>query len=87
MRETKMPTTIQRREHYTDRGLYAVMTRTTVLKGAKLARIADHLRCNAEDRVLAANSPTIDNCCIAATMLGWAYYLAPLRIGTEVNHQ
>jgi hypothetical protein len=62
------------------------MTRTTVLKGANPARIADHLRRNAEDLVLSTNSPTIDNCCIAATMLGWAYNLAPLRIGTQVDH-
>jgi hypothetical protein len=81
-----MPATIQRSEHYTDRGLYAVMTRTTVLKGAKLARVADHLCRNAEDLALSTNSPTIDNCNIAATMLGWAYNLAPLRIGTKVDH-
>ncbi|MGO9337293.1 MAG: hypothetical protein ACLPY1_07290 [Terracidiphilus sp.] len=81
-----MPTTVQRSEHYTDRGHYAVMTRTTVLKEAKLSRIADHLCRNAEDLVFSTNPRAIDNRCIAATMLGWAYNLAPLRIGTRFDY-
>ena len=78
--------TLQSNEHYTDKGHYAVMTRTTVLKYAKLARIADHLCRNAEELVLSANPPTIDNCRIAGTMLGWAYNLVPLRIGTGFDY-
>jgi hypothetical protein len=81
-----MPAAIQRSEHSTDRELRAGMTRTAVLKGAKLARIADHLRRNAEDLVPSTDSPTTDNCCIAATMLGWAYDLAPLRVGTRFDY-
>ena len=72
--------TIQRSEHYTDRGHYAVMTRTTVLKDAQLVRIADHLRRNAEDLVVSSDIPTFENCRIAGAMLGWAFNLVPLRI-------
>ncbi len=71
---------IQLSEHDTERGLYAVMTRTAVLKEAKLAGIADGLSRNAKDLVISTNPPAIDNHCIAATMLGWACNLAPLRI-------
>jgi len=74
--------TIQSSEHYTDKGHYAVMTRTTVLKDAQLARIADNLRRNAEDLVFSTNPSTIDSCRIAGTMLGWAFSLDPVRIGT-----
>ncbi len=78
--------TIQRIERYTDKGHYAVMTRTTVLKDAQLARIADHLRRNAEDVVFSTNPPTIDNCRIAGAMVGWAFNLVPLRIGTKFDY-
>jgi hypothetical protein len=81
-----MPTTIQRSEHYTDKGLYAVMTRMTVLQEAKLARIADHLCRNAKELVASTNPPHIDNCRIAGMMLGWAHNLAPLRIGTRFDY-
>ena len=57
-RETKMRI-IQRTELYTDRGQYVVMTRTTVLDNAKLARIAGHLGRDAEDLVFSANAPII----------------------------
>jgi hypothetical protein len=77
--------TIQWSEHYTDKGHYAVMTRTTVLKDAQLARIADNLRRNAEDLVSSTNPSTIDNRRIAGTMLGWAFSLDPVRIGTEFD--
>ena len=78
--------TLQSNEHYTDKGHYAVMTRTTVLKYAKLARIADHLCRNAEELVLSGNPPTIDNCRIAGTMLRWAHNLVPLRIETRFDY-
>jgi hypothetical protein len=78
--------TIQGNEYYTDKGHYAVMTRTTVLKYAKLARIADHLCRNAEELVFTTNPPTIDNCRIAGSMLGWAYSLVPLRIVTRFDY-
>ena len=73
-------------EHYTDRGHYAVMTRTAVLKDAQLARIADHLRRNAEDLVSSSNPPTVHDCRIAGTMLGWAFNLAPVRIGVKFEY-
>jgi len=72
--------TIQRSEHYTDRGHYAVMTRTAVLEGMQLARIADHLRRNAEDLVASTQIPMFENCRIAGAMVGWAFNLVPLRI-------
>jgi hypothetical protein len=78
--------TTQSNELYTDQGRYAVMTRTRVLKYAQLARIADHLCRNAEDLVSTTNPPSIDNCRIAGTMLGWAYNLAPLRIETKFDY-
>ncbi len=78
--------TTQSNEVYTDKGHYAVMTRTTVLKYAQLARIADHLCRNAEDLVSSMNPPSIDSRRIAGTMLGWAYSLAPLRIGTKFDY-
>jgi hypothetical protein len=81
-----MQTTIQRSELYTDKGHYAVMTRTTVLKYAKLARIADHLCRNADKLASSTNPPTIDNCRIAGAMLGWAHNLTPLRIGTRFDY-
>ena len=51
--------TIQRSEYYTDREHYVVVTRTAVLKDARLAWIADHLRHSAEDVVSTSNPPTI----------------------------
>ena len=80
-RETTMQVS-QRTEQYTDKGQYTVMTRTTVLREAKLARIADHLRRNADDLAFSTDPPTIDNCRIAGMMLGWACNVAPLHIGT-----
>ena len=73
-------------EQYTDRGNYAVMTRTTVLKEAELGRIADHLCRNAEDLVSSSNSPTIQDCRIAGAMLGFAFNLAPVRIGAKFDY-
>jgi hypothetical protein len=78
--------TTQSNELYTDQGRYAVMTRTRVLKYAQLARIADHLCRNAEDLVSTTNPPSIDNSRIAGTMVGWAYDLAPMRIGTKFDY-
>jgi hypothetical protein len=74
---------IHHSEQYTDKGDFAVMTRMTVLK---LNSIAGHLCRNAEDLVSSTEPPTIDNSRIAATMLGWAYSLAPLRIETKFGH-
>lgn len=51
--------TIQRTEFYTDKGQYAVMTRTTVLAYAKVNRIAGHLRRDAEGLVFSVNVPTL----------------------------
>jgi len=82
-----LPATLQRSEHYTDRGLYAVMTRTTVLKEARLAGIVDHVRRNAEELVSSTNPPIIDNCRIGGEMLGWALALAPERIGARFDYQ
>ena len=73
-------------EHYTDRGQYAVMTRTTVLKDAQLTRIADHLRSNADDLALSTNPPTFENCRIAGAMVTWAFRIAPLRIESEFDY-
>ena len=78
--------TLHSNEHYTDKGDYAVMTRTTVLTYAKLARIAGHLCRNAEDLVLSTDPPTLDNCRIAGRMLGWAYNLVPVRIGARFDY-
>jgi hypothetical protein len=72
-------------ELYTDEGHHAVMTRTTILKYAQLTRIADHLCQNAEQLLFSTNSPSVENCRIAGTMLGWAYKLTPLRIGTRFD--
>ncbi len=78
--------TIQRSERYTDKGHYAVMTRTTVLKDAQLARIADHLRRNAEDLATSTDVPTFENCRIAGAMVAWAFNLAPLRVGAGFDY-
>ncbi len=84
-RATNMQT-LHLNEHYTDRGHYAVMTRTAVLKDAQLARIADHLRRNAEDLADSSSSPTIDDCRIAGAMLGWAFTIAPIRIVVKFDY-
>jgi hypothetical protein len=73
-------------EHYSDRGHYAVMTRTTVLKDAQLARIADHLRRNAEELVSCSTPATVHDCRIAGAMLGFALTLTPVRIGTGFDY-
>ena len=72
-------------EHYTPRKHFAVMTRTTVLSDARLARIADHLRRNAEEVALSSDPPTVHDCRIAGAMLGWAFDLAPLRIAARFD--
>ena len=76
----------QRSECYTDKGGYAVMTRTTVVKYAQLARIADRLRSNAEDLASSTNPPTLENCRIAGAMVGWAFSLVPLRIQANFDY-
>ena len=78
--------TLHRNEHYSDRGHGAVMARTAVLKEAQLARIADHLRRNAEDLADSTNPPTIDECRIAGAMLGWAFAIAPIRMMVEFDY-
>lgn len=84
-RETNMQS-IHRSEQYTEREHYAVMTRTAVLNDAQLARIAHHLRRNAEDLADSSNPPTIDDCRIAGAMLGWAFTIAPIRIMVKFDH-
>jgi hypothetical protein len=78
--------TIHPGEHYTDKGDFAVMTRTTVLKYAQLASIAGHLRRNAEDLVSSTDPLNIDICRIAGTMVGWAFSLVPLRFGAGFDY-
>lgn len=77
---------IHQSEQYTDRGHFAVMTRTAVLKDAELARIADHLRRNAEDLADSLSCPTIDDCRVAGAMLGWAFTIAPIRIVVKFDY-
>jgi hypothetical protein len=77
---------LQRTEHYTDKGHYAVMTRTSVIKPAQLVRIADHLRRNAEDLASSTDVPKFENCRIAGAMATWAFNLAPLGIGTKSDY-
>jgi hypothetical protein len=84
-REIKMDT-LQRTEHYTDKGHYAVMTRTSVIKHAQLVRIADHLRRNAEDLASSTDVPTFENCRIAGAMVTWAFSIAPLRIEAGLDN-
>jgi hypothetical protein len=74
---------IHNSEQYTDKGGFATMTRMTVVK---LDSIAGHLCRNAEELMSSANPSTTDDCRIARTMLGWAYSLAPLRIGTRFDY-
>jgi len=77
---------IQLSEHYTDQHNFAAMTRTRVVNYKQLVRIADHLCRNAEDLAASANPPCVENCRIAGMMLGHAYNLAPLRIGTKFDY-
>ena len=74
-------------EQYTDRGHYAVMTRTTVLKDAQLAGIADHLRPNAEELASSTNPPTIHDCRIAGEMVTWAFNIAPFCIESGSDYE
>ena len=77
--------TLQRSEHYTDKGRYGVMTRTAVINYAQLTRIANHLLRNAEDLVASIDFPTPENCRIAGGMVGWAFNLVSLCIGTKFD--
>jgi len=72
---------IQRSELYVNNGNYIVMTRTTVLPYAQMAGKAGQLCGGAEDLASSANPPAIDDCRVEGAMLGWAYKLAPVRIG------
>jgi hypothetical protein len=72
--------TLERNEHYTDKGNYAVMTRTSVIKYAQLARIADHICRNTEDLAAASDRDCGDSYSIDGTMLGGTYELVPLRV-------
>ena len=76
---------IHQTEQYTDRGHLAVMTRTAI-KDLQLARIADHLRRNAEDLADPSNLPTIDDYRVAGEMLGWAFTIAPIRIVVRFDY-
>ena len=78
--------TLQRSEHYTDKGCYAVMTRTAVVNYAQLTRIADQLRRNAEDLASSTNPPKLENCRIAGAMVGWAFTLVPLSIQAKFDY-
>lgn len=76
---------LERSEHYTDRGHYAVMTRTNVVKIAELTRVSDHPRRDAEDLAFSTNLPTVEQCRIAGVMLGWTFNLAAVRLGAKVD--
>jgi hypothetical protein len=76
---------LERSEHYSDRGHYAVMTRTTVVNNAQLTRITDHLRQNREDLAFSRNPPTVDNCRISGVMLGWTFNLALVRLAGTLD--
>jgi hypothetical protein len=84
-RRTKIQS-IRHTELYSERDDFAVMTRTAVLNDAQLARIADHLRRNAEDLADSTNPPAIDDCRIAGAMLGWAFTIAPIRIVAKFDY-
>jgi hypothetical protein len=77
---------LQRTEHCTDKGCYAVMTRTAVVKYAQLTRIADQLRRNADDLVSSTNPPTLESCRIAGAMVSWAFKLVSLRMPTGFDY-
>jgi hypothetical protein len=78
--------TIHPTEHYTDRGDFAVMTRTTVVTDAQAASIVGPRCRKPEDHVSSTDPFGIDNCRITRTMLGWTFSLAPLRIGAGLNY-
>jgi hypothetical protein len=71
---------LERNELYTDKGIYAVMTRTSGIKYAQLIKVADHVCCKGEDLAIASDPGFGHNYSIDGTMLGGAYELAPLRI-------
>ena len=78
--------TIHPTEHYTDKGEFAVMTRTTAVRYAGLSGIAGCLCPNADNRASSTDTLSVDNCPIAETMVGWAFSLAPLRIGAGLDY-
>lgn len=78
--------TLPRNEHYTDKGCYAVMTRTAVVNYAQLTRVADQLCRDADDLASSTNPPTLENCRIAGAMVGWAFNLVPLRVRTSFDY-
>jgi hypothetical protein len=78
--------TLKCNERYTDKGQYAVVTRTKLLDYARMNRIAAHLSSNAEDLAFSTNPPIPENCRIAGVMLGWALNLAPIRIGAKFDY-
>ena len=73
-------------ECYTDKGEYAVLTRTTLLSDLQLFRIADRLRSNAEELATSSNPPIIENCRIAGEMLGLACTLVPVRVAVKFEY-
>ena len=78
--------TLQRGELYSDKGSYAVMTRTAVVcNDAQLRSVADQLRRNAEELAFSTNPPTPGNCLIAGAMVGWAFSLAPFCIDSRID--
>jgi hypothetical protein len=78
--------TLERNELYTDKGNYAVMTRISVTTYAQLTRIADHLCRNTKGLAASSDPDCGDNYCIAGTMLGWEYNLAPLCIQAAFDY-
>jgi hypothetical protein len=60
--------------------------RATELRASKLARIAAHLRWNAEDLASSTIPPTPENCRIAGAMLNWAFRLTPIRVGNTFDY-
>lgn len=77
--------TLQHGERYTDKGSYAVMTRTAIAHYAHLRSVADQLHRNAEDLAFSTNPPTAENCRIAGAMVGWAFNLAPFSIDSRFD--
>ena len=75
-----------RSEHYTAEQGFATITQTNVVNYAQLVMIAGHLCRNAEDLVTSTDAPCVNSCRIAGAMLGWAYNLAPLRIGARFDY-
>jgi protein involved in ribonucleotide reduction len=75
--------TPERNELYTDKGNYAVMTRTSVIT---YAQIAGQLCRNIEHLAASGNPDCGDRYCIAGTMLGWTYNPAPLCIDAALDY-